>query len=164
MSISSGRYLTGHITVPGDANLIPSNIKSGVSIFGVSGTLSAGDFSFTSNVKAGPTVEASSSDRYNFLTVTIPIAMNRLIEAYIVPDYSIGDSGTESLIIIAADYNATSYSAFYQKSNSVGKGTVVSAIAGSSSMTLTIRFSSSAFSIIDTSVSPSNFGGVLYIP
>ena len=38
-TISSGRWLTGAQTIKGDANLVASNIKSGVSIFGVSGTL-----------------------------------------------------------------------------------------------------------------------------
>lgn len=37
-AVASGRYTTGAITVKGDSNLIASNIKSGVSIFGVSGT------------------------------------------------------------------------------------------------------------------------------
>ena len=38
-TISSGRYLTGTQTIKGDANLKAGNIKSGVSIFGVEGTL-----------------------------------------------------------------------------------------------------------------------------
>jgi hypothetical protein len=38
-TIASGRYLTGAQTIKGDANLVASNIKNGVSIFGVSGTL-----------------------------------------------------------------------------------------------------------------------------
>lgn len=41
-TIASGRYLTGTQTIEGDANLVAGNIKSGVSIFGVSGTLTSG--------------------------------------------------------------------------------------------------------------------------
>lgn len=41
-TISAGTYLTGVQTIKGDANLIAGNIKSGVSIFGVSGTLEEG--------------------------------------------------------------------------------------------------------------------------
>lgn len=37
-AVPSGRYTTGNVYVAGDADLVPSNIKSGVSIFGVSGT------------------------------------------------------------------------------------------------------------------------------
>lgn len=37
-TISANRYLTGTQTIKGDSNLISSNIKSGVSIFGVNGS------------------------------------------------------------------------------------------------------------------------------
>lgn len=37
-TIASGTYLSGTQTIKGDANLVAGNIKSGVSIFGVSGT------------------------------------------------------------------------------------------------------------------------------
>jgi len=41
-TIASGQYLTGPQTIKGDANLLPKNILSGVSIFGVNGAAEAG--------------------------------------------------------------------------------------------------------------------------
>lgn len=41
-TIASGTYLTGTQTISGDANLVAGNIKSGTSIFGVTGTYSGG--------------------------------------------------------------------------------------------------------------------------
>lgn len=48
-TIPSGRYLTGTQTIKGDSNLVASNIKSGVSIFGVTGAAQV-DSSQTVNV------------------------------------------------------------------------------------------------------------------
>ena len=42
-TIASGTYLTGSQTILGDINLVPSNIKSGVSIFGVQGNIEGGN-------------------------------------------------------------------------------------------------------------------------
>lgn len=54
-TIASGRYLAGAQTIKGDANLIAANIKSGVSIFGVTGTMEEG-----ATVYSGTTTPSSS--------------------------------------------------------------------------------------------------------
>lgn len=43
-TIAAGQYLNGAQTIQGDSNLIASNIKSGVSIFGVQGTSSSQEY------------------------------------------------------------------------------------------------------------------------
>ena len=54
-AVSSGYYTGGAITVKGDSNLVASNIKSGVSIFGVNGTYagSGGDTSMEDGIVTG---------------------------------------------------------------------------------------------------------------
>jgi len=44
-TIASGTYLTGTQTIAGDADLVAGNIKSGVTIFGVAGSLSSATIS-----------------------------------------------------------------------------------------------------------------------
>ena len=48
--VNSGRFLTGTQTIKGDANLVSENIKSGVSIFGVSGTYVGGQTSSSTGI------------------------------------------------------------------------------------------------------------------
>ena len=50
-TITSGTYLTGTQTISGDANLVAGNIKSGTSIFGVTGTYTGGGGGDSKNVQ-----------------------------------------------------------------------------------------------------------------
>lgn len=50
-TINSGQYLSGAQTILGDVNLVASNIKSGVSIFNVAGTLTSATISQDSTTK-----------------------------------------------------------------------------------------------------------------
>lgn len=70
-TIASGTYLTGTQTISGDANLIASNIKSGVPIFGVTGTYE-GSGGGASNYVTGTFTVGSTGGKVE--TVTIPYA------------------------------------------------------------------------------------------
>lgn len=50
-TIASGTYLTGAQTIKGDADLVASNIKSGVTIFGVAGSLTSATVSQDADTK-----------------------------------------------------------------------------------------------------------------
>lgn len=50
-TIAANQFLTGAQTVKGDANLVAANIKSGVTIFGVSGSMTAATISQDSTTK-----------------------------------------------------------------------------------------------------------------
>lgn len=68
-TIASGTYLTGTQTIAGDAELVASNIKSGVNIFGVTGNYSGG----ASNFVHGEFTTGSSAGAYS---ITIPYTGN----------------------------------------------------------------------------------------
>lgn len=57
----AGKYCTGDVVIKGDNNLVPENIKSGVSIFGVEGTLKTGAnaISITTNRSWNSKVDSS---------------------------------------------------------------------------------------------------------
>lgn len=64
-TIASSSYLTGVQTISGDANLIPSNIRSGVTIFGVSGTHSGGGSSVNNQSKSVTPTESEQQITYD---------------------------------------------------------------------------------------------------
>lgn len=69
-TISSGYYLTGTQTIKGDSNLVASNIKSGVSIFGVSGSYTASGSAYIGDVVT-KTYPGSSDISLNSLTLSM---------------------------------------------------------------------------------------------
>lgn len=75
-SIASGQYLSGTQTIKGDANLVAGNIKSGVSIFGVTGTYAGGGSSGGSgnnNVEAYAVTDTNPSVSFKRTDGTIKL-------------------------------------------------------------------------------------------
>lgn len=78
---TAGKYVLGDIWVEGDANLVPANIKQGVSIFGVSGSF-AGYANIESGIHFGDgtntaTLETSFKPSYLVMASTVGhMAMN----------------------------------------------------------------------------------------
>lgn len=75
-SIASGQYLSGTQTIKGDANLVAGNIKSGVNIFGVTGTYAGGGSSGgngNNNVEAYAITDTNPSVSFKTTSGTIKI-------------------------------------------------------------------------------------------
>lgn len=75
-SIASGQYLNGTQTIKGDANLVAGNIKSGVNIFGVTGTYAGGGSSGgngNNNVEAYAITDTNPSVNFKTASGTIKI-------------------------------------------------------------------------------------------
>lgn len=62
-AVASGRYTIGNVTVAGSANLVPTNIKSGVNIFGVTGTFEGESkvYTITNEFDAGVSPPSSAT-------------------------------------------------------------------------------------------------------
>lgn len=66
-AVASGIYTTGAVTVKGDANLVAGNIKSGTTIFGVTGTYAG-----------------SGGGGYNLKTVSFTLSTNKSLKSYTI--------------------------------------------------------------------------------
>lgn len=86
-AVAAGTYTTGAITVAGDSDLVASNIKSGVSIFGVTGTYAGSGLSQINNAEIlfNATTTISSYGDFNITEFT--------------------DAGTDIIVAVATDFS-----------------------------------------------------------
>lgn len=90
-TIASGTYLTGTQTIAGDADLVAGNIKSGVNIFGVTGTYSGLN---TSDANASASDINSGKTAYvNGQKITGTQVINRYYTGSSAPASSLGRNG-----------------------------------------------------------------------
>lgn len=104
-TIAAGKYLSGTQTIKGDSNLISSNIKNGVSIFGVAGnyvgTATATDLdlsSFISTTQRSTTIPITyQSKTLIYATVaTLNLRLYRSADSTYIGQYSADSEGTIS--------------------------------------------------------------------
>lgn len=108
-SIASGQYLSGTQTIKGDANLVAGNIKSGVSIFGVTGTYAGGGSSGGSgnnNVEAYAVTDTNPSVSFKRTDGTIKLWGYGTMTSY-------GGWGGQSTSLIAFEGDKYHKSAIY---------------------------------------------------
>lgn len=93
-AVASGKYTTGAVTVNGDSDLVPSNIKSGVNIFGVIGTYEGDSaVSITRTVQSSPT---TTPPLLGSLTVSVPASSKKINGLSFYCSNSLGNYATPS--------------------------------------------------------------------
>lgn len=109
-TISSGKYLSGAQTIKGDANLLPENIKSGISIFGVTGTYESSGSSGGKNVAQGTITGAGTN------AVTIDTGLNSINIFALFNHSSASASGITSVLYLNGTVTGVgvSYSQYFK--------------------------------------------------
>ena len=87
-AVASGIYTTGAVTVNGDANLVAGNIKSGTTIFGVTGTYKG------------------SGGGYNLKTVSFKLSKNQSLQSYTI-NHNCGK--IPKFVMVLSNCNNSSY-------------------------------------------------------
>lgn len=122
-TIASGTYLSGTQTIKGDSNLVAGNIKSGVSIFGVSGSYTgSGSSSTSTTMKSGTTTSATINTGLSSIRAIVIYKDSLSATGLIQGVYSTSDS--------TLHYTYCSSYSKYSKSCSTGTSTASSVSGG----------------------------------
>lgn len=109
-TIASGKYLSGAQTIKGDANLLAENIKSGISIFEVTGTYESSGSSEGKNVAQGTITGAGTN------AVTIDTGLNSINTFALFNHSSASASGITSVLYLNGTVTGVgvSYSQYFK--------------------------------------------------
>lgn len=146
-TISANQYLTGTQTIKGDGNLSAGNIKKGVSIFGVIGTLEAGSsggmVSKSGTVTGGGSGVASSIATGLSKIALLVLTVDGIPGLGFVRGYYCADWSTERINVVGATAKSGTYPPYtytYDASNptvSVSGGDIVLAATSTKGAYLT---------------------------
>ena len=128
-TIASGLYLTGTQTIKGDSNLKAANIKSGVSIFGVAGSLEASSGGAALVTKSGTTtsaaVDTGLSEIVAFSLFKQSVSSTGLISAAVLVPYdAVHYGGCSSYQSYMKSYTANNAKAKISSYCTIAGGTV----------------------------------------
>ena len=122
-TIASGTYLSGTQTIKGDSNLVAGNIKSGVSIFGVTGSYTgSGSSSSGTTMKSGTTTSGTINTGLSSISAIVIYKDSLSATGLIQGVYSTSDS--------TLHYTYCSYYSTYSKTCSTGTSTASSVSGG----------------------------------
>lgn len=94
-TIQAGQYLSGAQTILGDTNLIPENIKKGVSVFGVNGTLEEAQYKSATGTITSSTSTVSTQVQRHGGTVTASVPTITVSGLDFYPSIITAESETE---------------------------------------------------------------------
>ena len=76
-AVASGRYTTGAVYVAGSSNLVASNIRSGVNIFGVTGTAEINEFTYKNSTDPPTSSTPTGSGTISFNNIATGFSLNK---------------------------------------------------------------------------------------
>lgn len=122
-TIASGRYLTGTQTVKGDSNLVAENIKSGVEIFGVTGTHKGGTTvqtktgTFTSGTSSKPKVTVNCGFKPDTVRLIIPGENYDVYPYEVTIDFNTSASGSNCFALWSYDDTYFMWSVIFEQTS-----------------------------------------------